>query len=158
MAFLHTCFYEPSVKGHQMRTDELTGSFICNVALSSTVLDWESSQIPCADCGRAGVEVSPSKLTCPRKLGRTMTDTLGKNGDTENLVFSIKMLPLWMKDKAVGTSKAKVVMPRCLQTAGEISSWISSGWYLIHLDLFFPALHLSCGVWGMYTTSLLDSC
>jgi hypothetical protein len=46
-------------------------------------------------------------------------------------VVSMKGQPFWKYDKTAGSSKAKVVMPRCLQITREISTWISSGWCLM---------------------------
>lgn len=82
--YSHTYSQEPSVKGHQMGAEELTRNFPRSVALPSTVLDRESSQVPRADwggdVGEGTVEVNLKLPThsLSRKPGGTVADTRGK--------------------------------------------------------------------------------
>lgn len=84
--YSHTYSGEPSVKGHQMGAEELTGNFPRSVALPSTVPDRESSQVPWADWGRdvgeGTVEVSLKHAHMSQETGRDSGRHTGKkNGD-----------------------------------------------------------------------------
>lgn len=79
-------------------------------------------------CSRLADPSNPMcRLMCPRNPGREGDGRhTEENGDIQNLVVSMKKQPFWKPDKTEGTSKAEAVMPRCLQTARGISTWISS--------------------------------